>query len=368
MAKPKILLLIPHLGGGGAERVTALLASGLDPERFSVHLGVVTQTSFGDEELPRSVRIHNLGARRVRYASLPLLRLVRRVRPDCILSGMQHLNQFVLALRPLFPGGVRVLIRQNAHLPDDSKQLSSGLSGLLFRLLYTRADGIICQTVSMKQELSALLGPAASLHVIPNPIRLDNAHPSAAEPIPHWPGDGPRLLAAGRLVPEKGFDLLLDAFATVLRDFPDASLVILGEGPERRNLEGQASRLGIAASIQFPGYGKDPWNWFAAADLFALSSRRDAMPNALLEAAAAGLPIVALPAAGGVPELLRGKPGVWLGREISAPELAIQLAAALGHAKSNKRFAHVWIREFEIGRVVRQYEELMSSILARKGR
>ena len=112
--RTRVLLLIPHLGGGGAERVFALLARGFSREKYDLHLGTVASGDPSADALPPDVTVHRLGASRVRFAAIPLLSLVRRPQtPDAIISGMFHLNFLVLLLRPLFPRVTRVLVRQN---------------------------------------------------------------------------------------------------------------------------------------------------------------------------------------------------------------------------------------------------------------
>ena len=127
----RVLLLIPHLGGGGAEHVMALLARGLSPQKFDLHIGLVTQTSSACHELPGHVIVHPLGARRVRTGALSLLRLVWKLRPEVVFSTMAHLNFLVLLLRVFFPRKTRVLIRQNATV---SSTLSARTA-----LVYARA-------------------------------------------------------------------------------------------------------------------------------------------------------------------------------------------------------------------------------------
>lgn len=100
----KVLLLIPHLGGGGAEKVAALLAGGLSREKYEVHLGLITQSSTEPDALPSWVAVHALGAKRIRRGAIRLLILVRRLKPDVILSGTSHVNFLVLLLRLFFPG------------------------------------------------------------------------------------------------------------------------------------------------------------------------------------------------------------------------------------------------------------------------
>ena len=202
--RPRVLLLIPHLGGGGAERVMALLASGLSAEKYELHLVVITQAETG-EELPSWVQIHALGAPRVRAGAFRLLRLVRRVKPGLILSGIFHLNFLVLLLRPFFSYGTRVLVRQNGTV---SSALNFGrlpwTTRLLYRLLYRRADRVICQTRAMAEDLAQELGlPEGRLAVLPNPVDVEEIRHSTGLHPASRTSPGPNLLAAGRLSPER---------------------------------------------------------------------------------------------------------------------------------------------------------------------
>ena len=366
--RPRVLLLIPHLGGGGAERVTALLAQNLSREKYELHLGLIAQAQAAAEGLPSWVTLHALGAPRVCAGAFRLLWLVRRLKPDLILSGMFHLNFLVLLLRPFFPRGTRVLIRQNGTV---SSTLAFGglpaYTRLLYRLLYHRADRVICQTRAMAGDLGRELGLAEDrLAVLPNPVDVEDIRNSTHQEKYQWTGHGPHLLAVGRLSREKGFDLLPDALASVRTQFPEANLLLAGAGPEEAALKAKCRQLGLEPSVHFAGHIAHPWSYFPDATLFVLPSRHEGLPNALLEAAAGGLPIVALPSCGGMVELLRGQPGVWLAPEISAEALAASLLAALQTLRPGDRFAHSFVEEFSIGRAIQAYEKLIDATLQEK--
>ncbi len=368
-SRPKVLLLIPHLGDGGAERVTELLARSLSAEKYELHLGLITLTQAGCEELPPWVHVHALCARRVRGGVFRLLCLVRQLKPDLILSGMFHLNFLVLLLRPFFPPNTRVVIRQNGTV---SSALAFGglpsCTRLLYRLLYHRADRVICQTQSMADDIARELGVEQNrLAVLLNPVDVEEIRRSASlHPVPldaPCSNAGPRLLAMGRFSPEKGFDLLLRAFASVRREFPAISLLISGAGPEEVKLKALCRVLGLDPAVRFAEPIDRPWTLFPAATLFVLPSRHEGMPNALLEAAAGGLPIVALPASGGIVDLLRSQPGVWLAPEVSAEELADSLCMALRALRHGERFTHLFVEAFRINRAIGAYEKLIDRML-----
>jgi glycosyltransferase involved in cell wall biosynthesis len=367
--RPKILLLIPHLGGGGAEQVTALLARHLSEQKYEIHLGLITQPDAGAEPLPASVTVHGLNAHRVRSGGLRLLRLVWRLRPEVILSGMAHLNFLVLLLRPLFPKRTRIVVRQNGTV---SSSLGFGdlpaYTVLLYRVLYRHADRVICQSKAMAEDVRREIGAACKhLVVLRNPVDVDGIRATEGAMNP-WTGPGPHLLAVGRLSREKGFDLLLQALAAARERFLSADLLIAGDGPEANALRAECHALGLDDAVHFLGNVAASAAYFAGASLFVLPSRHEGLPNALLEAAAGGLPIVATPASGGVIDLLSGQPGVWLTREISPGALSESMSAALGALQPGERFSHDWIEEFRVDRAVEAYEELIDAVLTERQR
>jgi glycosyltransferase involved in cell wall biosynthesis len=368
---PRLLLLIPHLGGGGAEQVMAQVAAGLSAEKYDLHLALLTQMEIPAQiQLPPSVQVHALGARRVRGGAIPLLRLVHKIKPDLILSGIFHANFLVLLLAPFFPSETRILVRQNGTV---SSALNFGglpwYTRLLYRLLYRRAERVICQTPSMAEDLVRESRLAQDrITVLPNPVDVESirnfitANPARQSAF----GAPPQLLAIGRLSREKGFDLLLHALALLRSEIPLAQLVMAGSGPEEASLKAECRRLGLDSAVQFTGYLAEPWACFPQASLFVLSSRHEGLPNALLEAAAAGLPIVALPASMGLVDVLDGQSGVWLASEITAEALAASLLSALRALQPQERFAHAWVEAYRMQDAIQAYERLIAQTIAAK--
>ena len=360
----KLLLAIPHLGGGGAERVIANLARHLDPQRFEIHLVLFTDDGHGAEASSEWIVVHRFGARRVRDAWFRLLRLIRAECPDVILSGMAHLNFLLLFLKPFFPQCTALLIRQNTTA---SAAATSVLTRLAYRYLYPRADRIICQSQDMADDLAHHFAIATEkLTILANPIDM-GAIRAAIESQTERKSisvPGQNLLCVGRLSPEKGVDLLLHALPAVKAIHPDVHLTILGTGSAEKFLHQLAVQLGLENAVTFAGYA-DPAAYYATTTLFVLPSRHEGMPNALLEAAAAGLPIVATPCCTGVTDLLRGAPGVWCAPAITYEALAETLLTALAKlnsfADSRPRFQHAFLAPFELPTAIAAYAGLFEN-------
>lgn len=362
--RARLLLLIPHLGIGGSQQVVATLARHLDATKYELHLCLITQSDPITPQLPGSVQIHFLAAKRTRYAATRLLRLVWTLKPALIFVGMTHVSLLVLLLRPLFPPGTRVIIRQNGSLSASLQAAGPPtLSRLLYAIAYRTADAIVCQTDFTSHELRTRLRlQTTRMAVHPNPVDIERIRQAAAPSNPCQQEDL-YLLAVGRLVPEKGFDLLLQAFAAITADFPTLRLRIAGAGPCLSALKAQCRQLNLGDRIDFLGSVERFSLYPSNARAFVLSSRQDELPNALLEAAAGGLPIVATPASPGVASLLRDQPGVWLANDSSAPSLTSALRKALGPIHPRQRFTHEWVFPFALKTAVAAYESLIDSIL-----
>ena len=368
--RTKLLLLIPHLGGGGAERVAAQLARHLDPHQFEIHLGLIAKDSPGAQPIPRWVQVHRLQRKRVRHAWFRLIRLIHAERPDVVLSGMAHLNFLLLLLKPLLPSRTRILVRQNTTA---SAAAQTWFTRFLYRYLYRRAHAVICQSRAMAADLADRFAiPRAQLKILSNPV--DTATILASSPSiqhPEWPANAwPRLLSIGRLAREKGIDLLLYALSEIREHHPCVHLQILGVGPEEAALRKLSLELGLEDAVSFLGFQEDLASFYKQATLFILPSRYEGMPNALLEAAAAGLPLVATPSSAGLCDLLENAPGAWLTQSISAESLAetiLEATQSLVPSRDSEpqRFRHGFLVPYETPVAIAAYAALIQSLAKR---
>lgn len=299
---PQILIVIPNFNGGGAERVAVTIANELSRTGIDVQLAVFNRTGPLSALVSRSVIIHDLQRKRLRRALSSLLKLISEVRPYIIFSTLGYINLALLALKILMPRGVRLWIRE-ANLPSMSLKENrwSLFMQVGYRIFYPKADLIIATSNRMRIELiKDFRVNDQKIRILCNPIDETQIRLSLSKDG-RSPSNTIRFVAAGRLTRQKGFDRLLDMFASI--SHRDAILYVIGEGPLGTSLMHRAEQLGIAARVVFMGFQNPPWFAYSSGDAFLLPSRWEGMPNVALEALACGVPVIATPECGGISEV-----------------------------------------------------------------
>lgn len=291
----RLAAVLPSFAGGGAERVTLTLLAGLDRSRFAPQLILLSNDGPLASAVPADIPVAMLNRPRLRQSIPRLIAALRAADADVVFSSLGYVNLALAATRGIWPG--RLILRE-ANLPSLSlpRMRWPRLMRLAYSSFYPRADLVIGTSRRMVDELSAFGVATEKLTVLPNPVDLA-ALRARAPVVKRSPGSGLRLVAAGRLTMQKGFDRLIPLLAGI----PDLHLTILGEGPQRGKLEALAAANRVA--VDLPGYVSDAPERFAGADLVVLSSRWEGMPNVALEALAAGAPVLATPESGGIAEV-----------------------------------------------------------------
>ncbi len=360
-----IALTITDLDVGGAERAMTSLALGLDRRRWSplvVNLSAEGALAGAIREAGIPVESLGLGRRSLLRGVAGLAGALRRHRPALVQSFLFHANLLTrlaapAAGSPWVLGGLRVAERQKGwHLTLD-------------RMTGRMACGSVCvsgDVLRFSVERGGL--DPARLTAIPNgvdPSRFDV--PPADRASLGVPEDAFLALAVGRLDVQKGLPDLLDAVERAAADAPALRLAVAGDGPLRGWLEAEvAARPGLAGRVRLLGRRDDVPALMRAADLLVHAAHWEGMPNVVLEAMAAGLPVVAT-AVEGVDELVVPGETGWVvpARDPDALALAIREAAAdrdaagrMGRAGRGRARA-----EFSTARMVGRYESLWADVL-----
>lgn len=330
-----IAIYLPSLRGGGAERAMVTLANGFADRGLKIDLVLAKAEGPYLSEVSPNVRVVDLQSSRV-LASLPgLVHYLRRERPQAMLSALSHANIIAVTARMLAGVSVRLVVSERSNLSMSSRKPQNlrGRAVLpLMRWVYRKADGVVAVSRGVADDLSRTIGlPRDRVSVVYNPVVTSELIYKSRASLEHpWLGEGkpPVILGAGRLTHSKDFATLIRAFAQV-RTVHDCRLVILGEGELRVELEQLIMSLGIADSVQLPGFTENPFAWMSRVRLFVLSSRWEGLPNVLIQAMACGAAVVSTDCPSGPDEILEG--GKWgkLAPVGDVKELASAMIASL---------------------------------------
>jgi glycosyltransferase involved in cell wall biosynthesis len=325
-------MFMADLAGGGAERMMVNLAGGLAARGVRVDLVLVRAEGPYLADVPPEVRRVDLRRRTTGGAIPALAAYLRRERPDALLATLRHVS-LAAAIAHALAGVDTALFVREANTPSRRKVPRSDLKaqavGLAMRWAYGRAAGVLAVSEGVADDLVRTQGaPAERVTTVYNPVVTpDVAAKAAAEAGHPWlDGDGPPVvLGVGSLQPKKDFPTLIDAFARLRAQRP-ARLVVLGEGPQRADLERLVRERGLEADVDLPGFVPNPFAYMARARVFALSSVLEGLPGVLIQALACGCPVVATDCPSGPFEILEG------GRfgELVPMRDPVALAAALG--------------------------------------
>lgn len=333
-----IAFVLPNLSGGGAARVATILTREWAEMGHDVHLLTFEHTgAVSAYPVDQRITRHQIGLmrspRNAAGMALYNLQRVRRLRkelnaiqPTIIISFLLDANVVTtLAARAI---AAPVIISERNH---PGRERINALKARIRAAVYPRADRLCVQTEGIRQWYADHL--ALETSVIPNPAPMATHFPG---PPTLEPKSGRRYLAVGlgRLEPQKGYDRLIEAFALVKDEAPDWDLTIFGEGAERERLQARIVHHGLEERISLPGPTSDPVCELERADLFIHPSRFEGYPNAVIEALAAGLCVVATNCPGASGELLGGGRFGVLVPDAGANELAgAMLPVLLDHKK-----------------------------------
>jgi glycosyltransferase involved in cell wall biosynthesis len=382
----RVLFVLGSMAGGGAERIVAHLVKHLNRDEFDARIGLLWRHGDYLGEFPASeLIVTRLAHGWIPYrdqppwwqllpsiALVPLQQadLVRRFQPHIVVTATKSMNiaaRFSLMLSSR--RGLHWVVREGnntgAMIDHESPAgFLRALQNFAVRISYRRADRVVAISDGVGAALARRFGidPIRVL-TIHNAVDVSTVRARAEEPAGN-PSAQPFIVAAGRLVPQKGFDLLIRAFAARLANRP-ISLVIAGEGPERTALEALARSLNIQSRVHLPGFVGNPWSYFARAAAFVCSSRWEGFGNVIIEAMACGVPVVSTDCEYGPREIIRHNESGLLVPVENVDALAEAIGLVVDDQRLASRLADGARRracDFDVGHMTRAYEQLFREL------
>jgi glycosyltransferase involved in cell wall biosynthesis len=370
----RVLLLSTSMGMGGADKQLLLAAREMRGRGHEVLIVSLTPLGpMGAEARSVGIATESLEVRRGvpdPRGLLRLIRLVRAWRPDVLHSHMIHANLLARVLRLFVPVPAMIStihnIFEGGPLRMAAYRLTNGLVDHMTIVSQAAADRFITDRIV----------PRELLKVIPNGVDVDRfsdlpAGTRAAVRRSLGLEDQFIWLAVGRFQPAKDYASMLRGFAKVRERYPEGILLLAGTGPLQDETKALAGTLGLGDSVRFLGVRQDVPELMSAADGYVMSSAWEGMPIVLLEAAAAGLPIVAT-LAGGNPEVLSAEESGFLVPPRDSEALGHAMLRLMGLSPTQRTAMGKHGRErvrthYGLSRVVDRWEDLYREVLARKG-
>ena len=374
----RVVFILNSLGPGGAERVMNNVLQMTPQEEWDCHL-ILLDREKEHRTPPDFVHIHRLDCRMGLFPSIrQLRRKLKEIGPDLIVSFLVRANvAAVIAARGL---GAPVVISERSQLSTHLAERHSGMkhwaAATLPRLVYRHADHVIAVSEGVRSDLIRNFKvPAKRVEAIPNPFDLDRIAADGREP-PEFSLPPRFMVGVGRLTAAKGPQDLIEAYALAKPDIP---LCLLGDGPDRQQLEARIAELGLSERIRLLGYAKNPFAIVSRAELFVSGSHCEGFPNAMAEAMALGLPVIATDCPSGPAEILEevettGTTSVYEAKfgllvPVKQPRVLAQAIERMADPEQRRHSAYVAKRrmeDFRIETIAARYWKAFADVLERR--
>ena len=357
----KIILLLPSFGGGGVERTFVTLANEFYRRGIEIKVVVLRREGPQSTRLNDNIEVESLEVSRISRSVPSIIELFRRHKEWGAIVGPGDLNvAAALAVRICSINGLVLTERTNlSEVVRETRSYFVRLRPYMMRATYGRADHVVGVSQGVVEDLQRYL--SVRVQRVYNPTISDDFREAAREPVEHeWFEDGHFVITSvGRLAHAKRYDVLLRAFSNVVEKYPNARLALFGEGELRGSLESLATELGVRDHVWMPGYLANPYAFVARSSVFACSSSREGLSNALVEAVALGLPIVSTDHPSGAREILDGGSYGTLVPIGDVDSIAAGLQTVYEGHYNGRRAPESHIEQFTVRYAADQYLELL---------
>lgn len=324
--KRKILFFIESLSGGGAEQVLVTMLRHFDYERYDVTLLTVSDVGVHLDDIDFSkvhyksiIPQHSCRLAKFWYALkykliyqyLPAWLVAKLIIPSGFDTYIAFVEGYCTKIIGQLPTDKKKITYVHIDLKNYPWTLQQGIYKSFDeeRDVYKRYDKAVCVSLSVEEVMKSYYG-LNNTTTIYNPIDVEFINKKAKDPVDFVPSTGFNLVSVGRLVPQKGYDLLIPIIARFREESVDVSLYILGEGEDRKKLEALNSELGTTDYVHLLGYHTNPHAIVSKMDAFVCSSRAEGYSLVIAEALSMGVPVVSTNCAGPNELLAEGKYGI----------------------------------------------------------
>jgi len=318
---PKKVAIFTHgIEGGTFTNIGTALTRGFKELGVSCCDLVVLNATNEEKAKYPDVNVVSLNVTRASFSLLPLVRYIRKEKPDVIFPMPWYFNVIAIWARNLSLTNTKIIVGEQNIISleagiEHRDKLRLKYLPVVMRYTYPYGDGIIgvAQDVITDLVKEVKVSTRIPMTVIFNPVDVSRVQQLAKEPIDHpWfqNHNVPVIVTAARLAKQKRLDILIRAFARVV-DVVPAKLLILGQGPLRAELENLCKELQIEEHVDMPGFDSNPCRFMSACDVFVLASAWEGSPVALAEALASGAAVIVNDATGGSKDIIEyGKYGM----------------------------------------------------------
>ena len=305
----RISLFIPDFREGGAQKMMINLANELTHKSVDVDLVVACNAGSFDRLVNDKVNIIRLNCKRTLTSLFPLIKYLKSVKPQVLLSALYHANVVCLIAKQMIKdGNIKFIVTERNYLSlriKNSPNIKDKLILPAIKFLYPKADSVIAISKGVMDDVKDVcsLSDDKILHIY-NPVVTDSfAEDIKASPDIPCSRDIPLIIASGRLVEQKDYPTMLKSLALVIKKKP-VNLMILGKGHLEDEVTSLAKELNIDNHVIFKGFVDNPLSYIKQADIFLMTSAWEGFGNVLVEALYCGLSIVATDCKAGPAEIL----------------------------------------------------------------
>lgn len=364
----QIHIFIAHMGVGGSERVCVNLSNEFARLGHEVHVIVLNlDNDINTHLLNNNVKVHELGVSRLRYSPFAILKYIRKYRPGFLFVFGQEMAVIINKLKKLhltnIPIVVRVLNNVNVSLSKED-EISPIVENYIRKTQSEFKDMayVIAQCQSMGDMLlEGNLVEKSKLKIIYNPVSQILIDKVFEDRKNKEENKSKEILFVGRVDPQKNLYHLIDAFEIVKSNMPDVHMRIVGDGHLMESIKKYCQEKNVLDSVIFDGVRKDMDQVYLGADVVALSSSYEGMPNCLLEAIGCGIPIVSYDCPIGPREIVVDGINGYLVEFNNVDELAKKLIKSL-----KDEWDAIKIREtaskFEVSDIAKEYEGIFMNL------